>query len=915
MKHNSLCGKRRLELRDPRSLSRQAFLRPRRCLLERLEDRSLMTGMPYGALPDDTGEYMLGDVHVTVVLMESDSTMSPFDVSTEDWTAGEIADVKSRVTTGLNWWKETLDAMPDVRDGLLTFDIDFQYADSPVHTGYEPIRNRSNMFSTWVKDFLQPQGFDQSSNYQVNLRAFNNAQRIAHNSNWAFTIFVVDDSNDLLTDFTTNSGGQIISDGRGRFASGGSFSQSFAFAGGIGFVMPANRPPEIVAHETGHIFWALDEYGSSSSTLHRGYYDTSNYNAASNPADDFVQQDSIMAAGYLVENAFAAHTSSTSSLETIGWKDSDGDGIFDVLDVPFSLTGTGNFSPTNSVFHFTGNSKVRTFQNKNPTPASLQDDITINQIDQAEYSIDGGAWTVAGTYHKYETDLDLYISIPAGAQQIKIRTADVRTGVMSDEFVANLDGRPHSSPGSGINGFVYSDGNQNSIWDSGELGLGGWAVNLVDSAGNPLNLRQKIEPNDYSSGAILNSVRPGIALSAIGDDALNSTITAGASYSAPTAGNVFFVESKAQGPVDTWSSGRQFKISFTQPITTLSIRALSSGAPTVGRLEVYNSGGQLLQRYTTDVLTAGKSEVMKISRPQEDIAYAIARGFGGTFVVLDSLEVGAESSTSTNSLGAFSLPELGSQQYYVSITAKPNYILTSPGSNKYPVTVGSSQGVQNIVFSYHSIVGPWQNPENPLDVNGDHDVTAIDALNVINWINANPGLSQLAAARQIYEKFYDVNNDGFCTAGDALLVINWINNHPMSPPVESEGPSTVPTPGTTSPLGFGSGEADGEESPVVPSLAANYYATNPLHREVEVDSIGCVCGQCTAINDVAVGRVQDTVTAVQSTSISTPRPASLSGHLSKSKPASSGHLDEGLLHALAGNVVQATQSNSKRPKK
>ena len=30
-------------------------------------------------MPDDTGEYMLGDVAVNVVLMESDPTMAPYD--------------------------------------------------------------------------------------------------------------------------------------------------------------------------------------------------------------------------------------------------------------------------------------------------------------------------------------------------------------------------------------------------------------------------------------------------------------------------------------------------------------------------------------------------------------------------------------------------------------------------------------------------------------------------------------------------------------------------------------------------------------------------------------------------------------------------------------------------------------------
>ena len=121
--------------------------RSRRSVLERLEDRNLLTGIPFGALPDDTGEYMLGDVYVNVVLMESDSSMAPFDTSTEDWTPSEIASVKSNIAAGLKGWEDTLDAMPNVRDGLLKFTVDWTHADSPVHTGYEPITRTSQEFA------------------------------------------------------------------------------------------------------------------------------------------------------------------------------------------------------------------------------------------------------------------------------------------------------------------------------------------------------------------------------------------------------------------------------------------------------------------------------------------------------------------------------------------------------------------------------------------------------------------------------------------------------------------------------------------------------------------------------------------------------------------------------------------------
>jgi hypothetical protein len=101
------------------------------------------------------------------------------------------------VAAGLDWWRQTLDAKPDVLDGLLTFTIDWTYADNPFHTGYEPISRPSTDFSLWSQDFLSSVGFSQGTDFLTNLRAFNNAQRIANQKHWAFTIFVVNNAAEL----------------------------------------------------------------------------------------------------------------------------------------------------------------------------------------------------------------------------------------------------------------------------------------------------------------------------------------------------------------------------------------------------------------------------------------------------------------------------------------------------------------------------------------------------------------------------------------------------------------------------------------------------------------------------------------------------------------------------------------------
>ncbi len=72
---------------------------------------------------------------------------------------------------------------------------------------------------------------------------------------------------------------------------------------------------------------------------------------------------------------------------------------------------------------------------------------------------------------------------------------------------------------------------------------------------------------------------------------------------------------------------------------------------------------------------------------------------------------------------------------------------------------------------------PWQNPRNPLDVNDDGFVTAIDALIVINDLNFN-GARRLPNPPQPPNSpppYLDPSGDNEVAAVDALLVINFIN--------------------------------------------------------------------------------------------------------------------------------------------
>jgi hypothetical protein len=72
---------------------------------------------------------------------------------------------------------------------------------------------------------------------------------------------------------------------------------------------------------------------------------------------------------------------------------------------------------------------------------------------------------------------------------------------------------------------------------------------------------------------------------------------------------------------------------------------------------------------------------------------------------------------------------------------------------------------------------PWRNSRNALDVNDDGRVTPLDAVLIINELNAlGPRALSPPSAGFMPPPFLDVSGDGFVSALDAVLVINALNS-------------------------------------------------------------------------------------------------------------------------------------------
>ncbi len=563
-----------------RSPAKPSSLRRRRLSVEALESRQLLASLPYGALPDDTGEYMLGDIVVTVVLMESTPTMAPHDPSTENWTAAAKADVMTKVQTGLDWWKSLLAQKSPTMAADLNFFVDDTYVQNPVLTGYEPINRVSNDFAIdtgsgpttgWMYDFLNQVGYNQTGDFTLDLRAYNHSRRLAGTAahpgpaDWAYTIFVVnstaDPDDDTFADRRVVSACVLLArrahDDRPLGTSGL-------------HLRPRNGAPVL----------GLGRVLGQQLLGARGYYNTQNSNAAHS---GYVQQPSLMASGTLQSTAWETQQQAASALEMIGWRDGDGDGIFDVLDVPFELSGTGYYDSVSGTYHFKGSSKVRTLPNLNSS--GLGSDITINEITRAEYRIDGGAWQVAATYAAPAVTLDLAFAVPPTATTVEIRTIDAvlpggggGTGASSPIFLADLS-KPHATAEPGINGFVWNDLDADGVFDMGEPGLPGWTLQLVNAGGQVLPLWSSYDPDSYAAGTILNSTNPAVFLSGVGFGT-DGTVAALTSPLTSIPGRVFGVnDSGTESWTTTWDDeNRNLRMRFASPVNRVSLDAIGNSS-------------------------------------------------------------------------------------------------------------------------------------------------------------------------------------------------------------------------------------------------------------------------------------------------------------------------------------------------
>jgi hypothetical protein len=328
-------------------------------LVRYIGPRDPLMGNPKGPGPGyyDTSEYLIGSVGVGLIFLESNGAIDP---STENWTPTEVSNVLSEINQSLTWWSNQNPY------ASVSYTLDIHTA---VPTSYEPI-NHPSVFTDpsweklWVSEAMAYLGYT-SGDWMKRTRDYINAMRTAKGSDWAYTVFLIDSSNDVDGNF---------SDGYSAYGyMGGPFLVMTYDNGAWGI----SRMDQVMAHETGHIFWATDEYNGI--TEYSGYL---------NAAD-------VEGSGCLMNNNNLALSSGTKL--QVGWRDTDADNILDIIDTnPDTILNPYPQDPTPlQTLVYTGSATEVPYPNNNPQPSNAGNDVTVNKIMIVLYRIDGGMWTAA----------------------------------------------------------------------------------------------------------------------------------------------------------------------------------------------------------------------------------------------------------------------------------------------------------------------------------------------------------------------------------------------------------------------------------------------------------------------------------------------------------------------------------------
>lgn len=338
-----------------------------------------MGSSEYKFLPQGSA-YALGSYVVNVIFLED---------ATHTWTTSSLNARKASVTNSLAWWTQQSQSLhPAAR---LRFTTNYLNNGNPVSVAAIGGAGDESAYDNALAALGYSYGTTGST---MATRKFNDAMRIAHQTNWATTLYI----KPINGGATAHINGPLIN-------------------------LSHSNSTAIFQHELGHIFGALDEYASGGTAGEQGgYLFTYNWNAekiaggATNPAKE--------TSNSLMNNNTAYISQSTRDL--IGWRDLDADTIPDILDTLPTLTAETTEDGAQGRFSADLSAAVTALPSPN---LSFYGPLTIKTLSSAQWRLDQGDWnamsTLDGAWDGYTETLRLTLDgLSAGAHQVDVRVTD-----------------------------------------------------------------------------------------------------------------------------------------------------------------------------------------------------------------------------------------------------------------------------------------------------------------------------------------------------------------------------------------------------------------------------------------------------------------------------------------------------------
>ncbi|MCJ7651992.1 MAG: hypothetical protein MUP85_25615, partial [Candidatus Lokiarchaeota archaeon] len=196
-----------------------------------------------GVLSPGYSDILQGTIACCLFFIESNGSI---DGNSYSWTESAWGHVYNQCLDGLNWWSYQAN-----RRGIsVTFNLYYYKPDLGVmQQGYEPIFHSSSDDYLWINQIMSNLGFNYGSKWD-RVEAFNAYLKNYAGTQWAYSCFIAyNPPNENAPDRFTNN----------TFA--------YAYYGGPYIQMLYKNDNWSLydtwgtfAHETGHIFWACDEY-------------------------------------------------------------------------------------------------------------------------------------------------------------------------------------------------------------------------------------------------------------------------------------------------------------------------------------------------------------------------------------------------------------------------------------------------------------------------------------------------------------------------------------------------------------------------------------------------------------------------------------------------------------------------------